>query len=479
MKLSKLLAGFDTKNSFDDTEISGICYDSRKIKPGDAFVCISGFKTDGHDYAEAAVKSGAAAIIAERELELSVPVVLVENARSALAYVSAVFYDFPSKKFKLIGVTGTNGKTTTTFLTKYILEEAGFKVGLIGTNKNMIGDREIQAERTTPESLELAELFAEMAEEKVDYAVMEVSSHSLALNRVDYCDYDVGAFTNLTQDHLDFHETMDNYLEAKAKLFDMCKTGIINIDDESGMQIASSCGCVTLSYGMDRVCDVQASNAEYGGCGVDFKCDILGRVKKLHINTPGRFSVYNALCAVGICTALGISPETIAKGLEKASGVCGRAEIVPVGGDYTVMIDYAHTPDGIENILNSIRGFAKGRVVILFGCGGDRDRTKRPKMGEIAGKSADFCIVTSDNPRTEDPMFIISEIVPGVEKSGGEYVVIENRKEAIRYALRNAQKDDVILLAGKGHETYQILPEGKIHFDEREVIREILMEETL
>lgn len=478
MKLSTLLFGFDVKNEFDDTEITGICYDSRKVAPGDVFVCITGFKVDGHKYAESAVKSGAVAVIAEREIDVDVPCVLIENAREALAFVSATFYDHPSKKLKLIGVTGTNGKTTTTFLTKYILEAAGFKVGLIGTNKNMIGDREIPSERTTPESLEINELFSEMVSEGVDYAVMEVSSHSLELHRVDFCEFDVGAFTNLSQDHLDFHETMENYLNAKAKLFDICKTGIINVDDAGGRRIASECSCVTVSYGMDSACDVQGFNAEFKNSGVAFDCDMLGRKKRLRINTPGKFSVYNALCAAGICTACGISAEAISEGLSKASGVCGRAEVVPTGKDYTVMIDYAHTPDGIENILRSIRGFATGRVVILFGCGGDRDRTKRPKMGKIAGELADFCIVTSDNPRSEDPEFIISEIVPGVLETGCKYVVVPNRRDAIKYALDNAKKDDVILLAGKGHETYQILNDGTIHFDEREIVHEILGEEN-
>ena len=476
MKLSTLLSGYKVNNQFDDVEIGGINYDSRKVKNGDVFVCVTGFLQDGHKYAESAVEAGAVAVICERELELSVPCVLVDNTREALAFMSDVFYDHPTRKLKLIGVTGTNGKTTTTFLVKNILEAAGYKVGLIGTNKNMIGDREIPTERTTPESLELNALFAEMAGEGMDYAVMEVSSHSLDLSRVAYCDFDIGAFTNLTQDHLDFHETMENYLSAKAKLFDLCRTGIINNDDVSGRKIAASCSAVTVLYGMDSACDIYGFNADFGSNGVVFDCDMLGRKKKIRINTPGKFSVYNALCAIGICTACGITAEVIADGLLKVEGVCGRAEVVPTKQDYTVMIDYAHTPDGIENILRSIRGFAKGRVVILFGCGGDRDRTKRPKMGKIAGELADFCIVTSDNTRTEDPDFIISEIVPGVVETGCEYVVVPNRKDAIKYALDNARKDDVILLAGKGHETYQILNTGTIHFDEREIVREILGE---
>ncbi len=479
MRLKQLLKDYNVKNEFDDAEITGIAYDSRKVKPGDVFVCISGFETDGHKYAGKAVEKGAAAVIAEHAVDAGVPTAVVENTRHALSYAADVFYGHPSGKFRLVGVTGTNGKTTTTFLVKSILEKAGHKVGLIGTNKNMIGERELPSERTTPESLELTELFAEMAKEGADFVVMEVSSHSLSLSRVEFCEFGVGAFTNLTQDHLDFHKTMENYLAAKKKLFDMCKTGVINADDEGGRKILADCSCVSVSYGIDSAADILAGNIDYGAHGVDFDCDALGAAMRIHINTPGRFSVYNALAAVGICTALGISAEDISEGLRSVPGVCGRAEVVPTGRDYTVMIDYAHTPDGIENILKSIRGFAKGRIVILFGCGGDRDRTKRPKMGRIAGELADFCVVTSDNPRTEDPGEIIKEIIPGVEETGCPYTVIENRKEAIRYALDNAETGDVILLAGKGHETYQILKSGKIHFDEREIVHEILGEEQV
>lgn len=479
MRLKQLLKDYNVKNEFDDAEITGIAYDSRKVKPGDVFVCISGFETDGHKYAGKAVEKGAAAVIAEHAVDAGVPTAVVENTRHALSYAADVFYGHPSGKFRLVGVTGTNGKTTTTFLVKSILEKAGHKVGLIGTNKNMIGERELPSERTTPESLELTELFAEMAKEGADFVVMEVSSHSLSLSRVEFCEFDVGAFTNLTQDHLDFHKTMENYLAAKKKLFDMCKTGVINADDEGGRKILADCSCVSVSYGIDSAADILAGNIDYGAHGVDFDCDALGAAMRIHINTPGRFSVYNALAAVGICTALGISAEDISEGLRSVPGVCGRAEVVPTGRDYTAMIDYAHTPDGIENILKSIRGFAKGRIVILFGCGGDRDRTKRPKMGRIAGELADFCVVTSDNPRTEDPGEIIKEIIPGVEETGCPYTVIENRKEAIRYALDNAETGDVILLAGKGHETYQILKSGKIHFDEREIVHEILGEEQV
>lgn len=478
MTLSDLVAGCDgllTKES-NDTPISGISYDSRKVKKGDLFVCISGFVTDGHDYARQAEAKGAAAVICERDTGVAVPQIRVKNARRTLAQVSHRFYQNPSERFKLIGVTGTNGKTTVTYLVKAILEEAGHRVGLIGTNQNMIGARVLESERTTPESLELCQLFGQMAAAGADYVVMEVSSHSLALHRVDCCEFDVGVFTNLTQDHLDFHGDMQSYLDAKARLFSMCTTGVINIDDEGGREILKKCPCLTVTYGIDSAADIFAQGMRFAGESVEFDCDILGRMSYIHLNTPGKFSVYNALAAIGACTVCGIPADTIKRGLGGVSGVCGRAEIVPLGKDYTVMIDYAHTPDGLENIIRSLRSFARGRVVTLFGCGGDRDKSKREKMGQIAGELSDFCILTSDNPRSEPPMEIIRTIERGTIASGCEYITIENRREAIRYALSHAREGDVILLAGKGHETYQVLKDGRIDFDERKVVREVLKE---
>lgn len=465
MKLSNILKGI----SFD-VEINGISYDSRKVKPGDVFVAITGFATDGHKYIKNAVQSGAVCVVCERAPKDSdIPYVIVENSRVALAEMSKNFYNDPTSRLKLIGVTGTNGKTTVTHLVKAILEANGEKVGLIGTNKNMIGDISFRAERTTPEALELMEMFDEMVKAGCTYAVMEVSSHSLELHRVDGCRYEAGAFTNLTQDHLDFHETMENYFLAKKKLFDMCKFGVINCDDEYGQRIIDNCKCDFVSYGIQGG-DLVAQNIEYSSNGISFDCG----GNRFSLSIPGRFSVYNALTAIGICKKCGVSDEVIASALKSTAGIKGRSEVVDCGRDFTLLIDYAHTPDGLSNILNSVRGFAKGRIVVLFGCGGDRDSTKRPKMGKVAGRLADFCIITSDNPRSEEPDAIIRDILGGMDDAMAEYVVIENRRDAIEYAITHAKTDDVIVLAGKGHEDYQILKDKTIHFDEREIVQEIL-----
>lgn len=473
MKLSHLIKGLDVKQIYNenDVEITGIHYNSKEITKGNLFVAIEGFVSDGHNYVSSAVQNGAAAILAQKYTEgIDVPQIIVENSRVAQAQVCATFFDNPSKKFTLIGITGTNGKTTCTYLIKHILESSGKKVGLIGTNQNMIGSKVIDTGRTTPDAFDLQKLFADMAKENMDCVIMEVSSHALELSRVHCCEFDAAGFTNLTQDHLDFHITMENYAAAKEKLFAMSKNAIINIDDKYGNAMSQRTTCNTITYGINGDCHLRAKDIHLGKDGVAFT---VGDTR-FELPIPGDFSVYNALCAIGITHSLGIKLHDIAKALSTADGVKGRAEVVRTDTDYTVMIDYAHTPDGIENILKTVRGFAKGRVVVLFGCGGDRDNTKRPIMGETAGRLADFCIITSDNPRSEDPMSIISMIEPALKDTGTPYVVIENRRSAIEYALKNAQKDDVIVLAGKGHETYQILADGKIHFDEREVIRDIL-----
>jgi len=463
MKLKDILLSTDV-----DVEVSGISYNSRATKPGDIFVAITGFQTDGHKYIPNALENGAVCVVCERPQEnIGVPCVVVENSRKALAEMSCNFYGNPTKKFNLIGVTGTNGKTTVTYLVKSILEANGEKVGLMGTNKNMIGDVEYHTERTTPESLELQQFFDDMVKAECTYGIMEVSSHSLDLYRVYGCNYKVGAFTNLTQDHLDFHGDMENYFLAKSKLFDMCDTGVVNADDMYGARLCVKDNC--MSYGIKNG-TLMAENIEYGDKGVKFNCGNM----KIELGIPGVFSVYNALTAIGICKACGIADEVIEKALNSAKGVKGRAEIVDCGKDFTLLIDYAHTPDGLENILESVKKFAKGRVVVVFGCGGDRDKTKRPKMGRVAGRIADFCIVTSDNPRTEEPDAIIRDILEGMDDAIAEYVVIENRRDAIEYAIKHARKDDVVVLAGKGHEDYQILKNETIHFDEREVIRDIL-----
>ena len=473
MLLKNLVDNLEIKNIYgniENTEVGGICYNSLKVKPTDVFVAIKGFKSDGHKYIKNAVEGGAVAVIAQEYTEgIDVPQIIFENTRETLAHISARFYDNPSNKFTLIGVTGTNGKTTVTYLVKQILESKGYKVGLIGTNQNMVGNMVLKSERTTPESLELQELFSIMARDGADYVIMEVSSHSLDLHRVAHSNFKVGAFTNLTQDHLDFHITMDNYVKAKAKLFSMCEKGVVNADDSYVKNLVSESTADIACYGIKNDCPHKAENIVCAEKGVTFETDGC----KIELPIPGEFSVYNALCAIGICNAVGIETDDCAKALKTVHGVKGRAEVVNIPSDYTVMIDYAHTPDGVENIVNSVKGFCKGRVITVFGCGGDRDKTKRPIMGNIAGNLSDICIVTSDNPRTENPSAIIKDILVGIDETPCRYEVVENRREAIERAMSIAEKNDVVLLLGKGHETYQILNEGTIDFDERKIVKEI------
>lgn len=479
MILSDLLKDVNVKKNagVGGIKIGGISYDSRKVKPGDVFVCITGFEADGHKYARSAVESGAVAVVAEHDMPtVDVPCIVVKNTRKAMAQMAAAYYDYPFKKFNLIGITGTNGKTTTTYLIKAILEHLGKKVGLIGTNQNMIGDEVIPTARTTPDSLELMELFDRMASQGAEYVVMEVSSHALALDRVTACTFDVGAFTNITQDHLDFHKTMEEYLAAKSILFNICKNGVINKDDGGSGFLLENAKCDNIiTYGIKSDCNLKAENISLNQDGVEFDISFNGETGRVELPIPGEFSVYNAMTAIGCCLADGFALSEVIDGLHSAKGVKGRIEIVNTPGtDYTVIIDYAHTPDGLLNVINAIRGFAKGRIVTLFGCGGDRDATKRPIMGKIAGELSDFCVVTSDNPRTEDPEKIIEQVVEGVKETDCEYVVITNRFLAIEYALDHAEKNDIILLAGKGHETYQVLGTDTIHFDEREIVQKLL-----
>lgn len=481
MQLKDLLNHVETIETTGklDIEISGVAYDSRKVKPGFVFVCIKGFQTDGHKYIPNALAQGAAAIVVQEDaLAGNAACIRVADSRRALAIIGANFYGNPAKDLKIVGVTGTNGKTTVTTLLKHVLEFSGKKVGLIGTNGNMIGGEVLPSERTTPESLELHELFAQMRGEQVEYVVMEVSSHSLELSRVYGIKFCIGVFTNLTQDHLDFHVTMENYLNAKKKLFEQSALGIINVDDERGHSMIETVPCETVTYSIDNESDFRAENLKISSRGVIFDVVTKTATTPVRLGIPGRFSVYNALAAIAACNALGITKENTVNGLLLAKGVKGRAETVYTKTDYTVIIDYAHTPDGLENIIETVREFAEGRVITLFGCGGDRDRSKRSVMGEIAGKLSDFCIITSDNPRTEDPMQIILQIEEGMKKTGCAYTVIENRREAIRFALENAHAGDCIILAGKGHETYQIIGTEKRHFDEREVVQELLAKQA-
>lgn len=469
--LAEKLLKSECPDNLKNIDITSIAYDSRKVTNGGLFVCIKGYETDGHKFAQSAVDNGAVLIVAEDKIDVDVPVVYVKNTRVKIAQLACEFYGNPSDKFSLIGITGTNGKTTITYLIKSILEAAGKQVGVIGTNQNIIGDKLLLTKSTTPttpNALELQQLFTEMVHYGAEYVVMEVSSHALELDRVYGCRFDVGVFTNLTQDHLDFHKTMENYLNAKAKLLKMSETGVVNFDDDGGKAIFDRGECDNImKIGLGEESDLRAENITITARGSEFDMIYGGVPYKVTLNIPGKFSVYNAMCAAGAALHLGIDMESIIKGLSLATGVVGRVEVVPTDTDYTVIIDYAHTPDGLVNIINCVKGFAKGRVITLFGCGGDRDNTKRPVMGDIATSLSDFCIVTSDNPRTEVPEDIIREIVSGIKVGKDKYVTITDRREAIGYALDMASDGDVIILAGKGQETYQIIGKEKFDFDER------------
>lgn len=460
-------------NGNTEDEINEIKYDSRNVSKGDAFVCIKGYNVDGHKYAKSAVQNGAKIIIAQDKIEADVPIMYVKDTRIALALMAKAYFKDPMSGKKLIGITGTNGKTTVTYLVKKICEDQKIKLGLIGTNQNMIGEKVIPTERTTPESYELYSLFDFMKKNDADGVVMEVSSHALELERVCGCEFETAVFTNLTQDHLDFHKTMENYFNAKKKIFSMCKNAVINIDDEYGKRIETK--CETYSYGIENEqARLKGENIKISASGVVFDLKFEDKKYEISLPIPGKFSVYNALAALGTAISIGISIEDAVRALKSAQGVKGRCEVVKTNTDYSIIIDYAHTPDGLENIISTVNEFKENRVITLFGCGGDRDRSKRKIMGETAGRLSDFLVVTSDNPRTEDASAIIDDIMPGVLKSGCEYVRIENRKDAIKWAMDNAKKGDIIILAGKGHETYQILKDETIHFDEREVIAEVL-----
>ncbi len=473
MKLSEILKGIDVLNEYSDAEVIDVTQDSRLVKEGSLYVCVKGNTFDGHSVAEEMLENGAAAVVVERDLGLDKQVI-VSDTRSIFSSVCANFFGNPAKNLKLIGLTGTNGKTTTTFLIKQILELTGKMVGLIGTVQNMVGDEIYPAKYTTPDPYELQSLFKKMVDAGCEYCVMEVSSQALAQGRVNGLQFHIGAFTNLTQDHLDYHKTWENYFNSKRILFKNSDIAITNADDKYGLEIVKDLPCKTVTYAVNtNNADYCAKNVKFKSDGVEYEIvsDFIGRVS---CPIPGRFSVYNSLCAAAVALSLGIDYKSVLTAISKSNGVKGRIEVVPTNTDYTVIIDYAHSPDGLENIITSLREIAKNRVVTLFGCGGDRDRTKRPKMGKIAAELSDFCVVTSDNPRTENPSAIIEDILEGMKGVSTPYVVVENRKDAIRWAMENAQPDDIILLAGKGHETYQILPTGTIHFDEREAVAEIL-----
>ena len=478
MKLRELLKDIEVikTNADPGAEVANVRYDSRLVGRGDMFVAIKGFEADGHDYIGRALASGAVAIICTEPQGEDIPYVQVENSRLALALASRNYFGNPAAGMKIIGVTGTNGKTTTTTLIKYVLEKVtGVKVGLIGTNGNIIGELVLETERTTPESYDLQALFRRMADAGCEYVVMEVASHALALDRVGGVEFEVGVFSNLTHDHLDFHGTMDEYARVKSLLFRMCKKGCVNIDDEYAGQITDGATSEIMTFSTRKnEADIVAKDIKLSGGNVKFCAVSTGMIERMTLNIPGLFSVYNALAVVSAGLCLGLEASDIAAALETARGVPGRMETVPTDGDYTVVIDYAHTPDALENVLKTLREAAVGRVVALFGCGGDRDKTKRPLMGGIAAANADFAIVTSDNPRTEVPRAIIDDILAGMPGAKSQQVVIEDRREAIAYALDNAQPGDVILLAGKGQETYQIIGKTKTPMDERIIVAEHL-----
>ena len=477
MKLHELLAGVEVLGASADMdmEITSVAYDSRKVTPGCLFVAITGFATDGNKYIPMALDKGAAAVVTAKKPEQDIPYVLVSSDRLALALIGSNFFGNPAASMEMIGVTGTNGKTSSTLLLKHVLETVlGAKVGLMGTMENMIGHQSIPTERTTPESFELQALLAQMRDAGCTHVIMEVSSHALTLERVGGLHYTVAAFTNLTEDHLDFHKTMEDYCDAKAMLFDRCDYAVGNLDDHWYDRLCGSAKCPMLTVSAKGEAGLYARDAELLSDGIRFTAVSGQQEASVNLPIPGKFTVYNALTVLGMAMQLGISLSDAAQALKTAKGVKGRVEVVPTGRPYTILIDYAHTPDGLENVLSSVKGFCKGRLIAVFGCGGDRDPIKRPIMGKIGTDIADIAIITSDNPRTEDPNAIIADIVKGIEKNN--YEVIENRVKAIGYAMDIAQENDIIVLAGKGHETYQEINGVKNHLDEREVVAAYLEE---
>ena len=479
MLLQYLIENLTDKVITGDTniDINKIEYNSQKIESNDVFVAIKGYKEDGNDYIKEAVEKGAVCIVTEDELNANelpnITIVRVQNSRIALSLIASKYYDFPARKLKLIGITGTKGKTTTAYMIRDILNASGKKTGMIGTIYNTYGNVCIEASRTSPESLDLQKLLKDMVDAQMEYVVMEVSSHSLVLDRVYGLHFAIGIFTNLSQEHLDFHGTMDNYLLAKSKLFEMCDFALVNGDDIHTPRLKKMIKCKTATFGLDNAVNITASDVRINNNNVEFKMSVNKMLETIVINIPGRFTVYNALAAIGTCSLLGAQMDAILLALSNIK-VPGRSEIIDVPKTFTVMVDYAHNPSSLEAILSSIKKYVKGRIICVFGCGGNRDKEKRPMMGEISGRLADFTVITTDNPRNEDPSIIMKEIEDGVKKTKGLYKIIENRKDAIAFAMRIAWKNDLVLIAGKGHETYQELKNGKrIDFDERKVVKDI------
>ena len=481
MILKSLLKGLDYEviKGNEESKVQNIRYDNRKIEQGDAFVCVKGFKVDGHSFIGDAIKKGARVLIVQEEVsvEEDITIIKVKDTRKALAIMSSNYFGNPKDKLKIIGITGTNGKTTSAFIIKSILEKAGFMTGLIGTIANYIGNKKVDAVRTTPESYELHELFKNMVDAGVEYCVMEVSSHSLELDRVYGVQFEEGIFTNLTRDHLDFHKTFENYYNAKFKLFERSNHSIINLDDPYGANIVKDIEerevkTKVSTFSIEKESDFKAFEIKSHSNGSEFKVN-LESIEEFSINIPGEYNIYNSLGCIICAYNLNIPMDKIKEGLSDVV-IPGRCELVAKEKNlpYSIIIDYAHTPDGLENILSTVKAFTKNRMISVFGCGGDRDKVKRPQMGKIGCELSDIAIITSDNPRSEEPMDIINDIVKPLNYDN--FIIEVNRKEAIRKAMNMALEGDVIVIAGKGHETYQILKDETIHFDEREVVYDIL-----
>ena len=478
MKLKEIIRNIHVIRCTADpeTEITGVCYDSRRVQPGELFVAVRGFSSDGHRFIPMAREKGAAAILCEEMPEDERNCVQTDDCRLGLALCSRDFFGNPASEMTVIGITGTSGKTTTSYLMKHMLEtKLGAKVGLIGTNGNWIGREELHTEHTTPESNDLQRLFRRMADAGCSHVVMEVSSHSLSLDRVAGIHFDTAVYTNLSQDHLDFHGSMEAYAAAKRLLFSRCDVGCINADDAWADYMIEGADCRILSYSAEREdADLAARDICLSASGVRFTAVHGAETAETFLGIPGSFSVYNALAVIAAGLTLGISLADCADAMRDAKGVKGRLELVPSADGTTILIDYCHKPDALEKVLQSLRPVTRGRLIVLFGCGGDRDRLKRPIMGRIAAESADLVVVTSDNPRTEEPMAIIDEILTGMQGSAAPTQVICDRVEAIGWAIDNMLPGDVLLLAGKGHEDYQVVGHEKHHMDEREIVADVL-----
>lgn len=484
MKLDKLLNNIDYNliQGSDTVDINNIVYDSKNATPNTLFVCLKGIKTntDGHNFALLAINNGATAILTERKVPNIPPhitIVRVRNTRKSLPTIANNFFNYPSKELNLVGITGTNGKTSVSLYIAKVLEVLERNVGVIGTTGVFINNQAVEFNKTTPttpESVELQYLLRYMKNSGVTEVVMEASSMAMELHRVDGCDFNVAVFTNLTQDHLDDHKTMENYKNAKLKLFNMCKYAIINIDDSVSNEIININKCPILTYGIKNNADIFAKDITYSFEGVQFTVVFREIERQVKLNIPGDFSIYNALATIGACYVLGLPIDLIINGLEQVSTVPGRFEVITSTKGYQAIVDYAHSPDALENVLKTINGFVKGRIITIFGCGGDRDRTKRALMGEIAGKYSDMTFITSDNPRSENPNEIMNEIEFGIKKTNCPYIKIEDRKSAILNALNEASPNDIILIAGKGHEEYQEFKDYVIHFSDKEIINEFI-----